>query len=511
MASTMHRVAPPPPRQRPGKRALRPPRRRAKSLGGALSVTLLSAILPGFGFLWSGRKSLGFLVLPPALTVIGLAAYYGVKQPRAVLDVAFDPTRLQVAAIVLGAGLVLWALIVLTTYFMVRPLPGRAVHTVIGTAFVGLLCLAVAAPVVTGARYAMVQADLVETVFEDNTSATAPKNVTVEDPWAGRDRVNVLLLGGDGGVHREGVRTDTMILLSIETHTGRTTMFSLPRNMMNAQFPPDSPLHDLYPNGFSGYGDPGSWMLNAIYRMVPMLHPGLLGKSDNEGADALKLAVQGSLGLPVDYYVLVNLRGFRQIVDAMGGVTVNINQPIPVGGNTDLGIPPERYLQPGPNQRLDGFDALWYSRGRYGSDDYQRMERQRCMIDAIIDEAKPLNLLRRYQALAEAGKKIVRTDIPRKLLPAFVDLGMRIKDASVTSVVFRSSEAFFPGDPDFDWMRQKVRQALEPPKDRPRDRGAARPSASAKPTPTPGVPSEEPDPGAAVEAKDTCGYHPTTP
>ena len=288
-------------------------------------------------------------------------------------------------------------------------------------------------------------------------------------------------------------------------------MFSLPRNMMNAQFPPDSPLHDLYPNGFSGYGDPGSWMLNAIYRMVPMLHPGLLGKSDNEGADALKLAVQGSLGLPVDYYVLVNLRGFRQIVDAMGGVTVNINQPIPVGGNTDLGIPPERYLQPGPNQRLDGFDALWYSRGRYGSDDYQRMERQRCMIDAIIDEAKPLNLLRRYQALAEAGKKIVRTDIPRKLLPAFVDLGMRIKDASVTSVVFRSSEAFFPGDPDFDWMRQKVRQALEPPKDRPRDRGAARASASAKPTPTPGVPSEEPEPGAAVEAKDTCGYHPTTP
>jgi LCP family protein required for cell wall assembly len=252
-------------------------------------------------------------------------------------------------------------------------------------------------------------------------------------------------------------------------------------------------------------------MLNAVYRMVPLLHPGVLGKSDNEGADALKLAVQGSLGLPVDYYVLVNLRGFRQIVDAMGGVTVNINQPIPVGGNTDLGIPPERYLEPGPDQRLDGFDALWYSRGRYGSDDYQRMERQRCMIDAIIEEAKPLNLLRRYQALAAAGKKIVRTDIPRKLLPAFVDLGMRIKDASVRSVVFRSSAAFFPGDPDFDWMRQKVRAALKPPKDRPRDRGAARPSASADPSPTPGAPTEEPEPGAAVEAKDSCGYHPVTP
>jgi LCP family protein required for cell wall assembly len=350
----------------------------------------------------------------------------------------------------------------------------------------------------------------VQTVFEDNTSATAPKNVTVKDPWAGRDRVNVLLLGGDGGVHREGVRTDTMILLSMDTRTGRTIMFSLPRNMMNAQFPADSPLHDLYPSGFGGYGDPGGWMLNAVYRQVPMLHPGILGRSDNEGADALKLAVQGSLGVPVDYYVLVNLQGFRQIVDAMGGVTVNINEPIPVGGNTDLGILPERYLEPGPDQRLDGFDALWYSRGRYGSDDYQRMERQRCMIDAIIDEARPLNLLRRYQDLAATGKRIVRTDIPSKLLPAFVDLALDIKDASVRSVVFRSSEEFFPGDPDFAWMQQVVRKALRPPADRPREPGQGRPSAT--PTPTPGVePSEEPEPGTAVEAKDTCGYHPEAP
>jgi polyisoprenyl-teichoic acid--peptidoglycan teichoic acid transferase len=509
VASTIHRVAPPPQHERPGKRALRPPRRRARTLGGALLVTLVSALLPGVGFVWSGRKNLGYLVLPPALTVLGLATWYAVRDPRAVLDLAFDPTRLQVAAVALGAGLVVWALIVLTTYFMVRPLPSRALHTVVGTAFVGLLCAAVAAPVVTGARYAMVQADLVETVFEDNTSATAPKNVTRKDPWAGRDRVNVLLLGGDGGVHRVGVRTDTMILLSMDTRTGRTIMFSLPRNMMNAQFPADSPLHDLYPSGFAGYGDPGAWMLNAVYRQVPMLHPGALGRSDNEGADALKLAVQGSLGVPVDYYVLVNLQGFRQIVDAMGGVTVN-NEPVPVGGNTDLGILPDRYLQPGPDQRLDGFDALWYSRGRYGSDDYQRMERQRCMIDAIIDEARPLNLLRRYQALAEAGKRIMRTDIPSRLLPAFVDLAMEVKNASVTSVVFRSSDAFFPGDPDFDWMRQKVRAALKPPPDRPRDRGEARPSATPTPTPTPGVPTEEADPGTAVEAKDTCGYHPPT-
>ena len=107
----------------------------------------------------------------------------------------------------------------------------------------------------------------------------------------------------------------------------------------------------------------------------------------------MKQAVAGTLGVPVDYYVLVNLEGFKEIVDAMGGVTVNVNEPIAIDGDTDAGIPPVDYLEPGPDQRLDGFQALWFARGRWGSDDYQRMLRQRCMVDAIIAEANPLNLL----------------------------------------------------------------------------------------------------------------------
>jgi LCP family protein required for cell wall assembly len=246
-------------------------------------------------------------------------------------------------------------------------------------------------------------------------------------------------------------------------------------------------------------------MLNAIYREVPMLHPHVLGTSDNEGADALKQAVEGTLGQPVDYYMLVNLMGFRQIVDAMGGVTVNINQPIPIGGNTDLGVLPDDYLQPGPNQRLDGFKALWYTRGRYGSTDYQRMDRQRCMIGAIIDEAKPLNLLRRYQQLAKAGKEIVRTDIPSVLLPAFVDLATKVKDAQVRSVVFKTSDKFFSGDPDFPWMRSVARKALHGPK---HHHHAAAPSAGT----SPGAPSQSPsvDPGTPENPKDTCAYDPVT-
>ena len=130
-----------------------------------------------------------------------------------------------------------------------------------------------AAPVAIGARYAMVQADLVSTIFEHNQSATAPRDVSEEDPWGGRPHVNVLLLGGDGAPGRYGVRTDSVILLSMDTRTGRTVMFSLPRNMMNAQFPAGSPLHDIYPDGFAGEGDLGLWMLNAMYDQVPALTP----------------------------------------------------------------------------------------------------------------------------------------------------------------------------------------------------------------------------------------------
>jgi LCP family protein required for cell wall assembly len=424
----------------------------------------------------------------------------------AVIDLVVDPGRLRAAAVAIGVVLLLWLAVVVSCYVLVRPPDLRRWQEVLGGAVVAAACVALALPVATASRYATVQADLVTHVFEHNETATIPHDVTVKDPWGGRDRVSVLLLGGDGDVGRDGIRTDSVILLSIDIASGDSVMFSLPRNMMNAQFPADSPLHQIYPEGFRGDGDPAFWMLNAIYGQVPALHPGILGKSDNEGADAVKQAVEGSLGVPVDYYVLVNLSGFREIVDAMGGVTVNINEPIAIQGDTDRGIPPVGYLQPGPNQRLTGYEALWFTRGRWGSDDYERMLRQRCMIKALVDEAKPFNLLRRYQDLAEAGQDIVRTDVPSHLLSAFVDLVLRMKGADIESLPFVSSEEFFPGDPDFAWMQQVVQKALAPP-DTANKPGAGGPPAS----PGPGEPTETPgsdDPGTAVSVEDSCGYNP---
>lgn len=469
-------------RRRPGRRKAGP--HRCDSVLHALGWTLLSAVVPGAGFLHGRRQRLGASALLVGVLALAWGAVVAPHNLRAALDLAFDPSRLTRAAILTAVGLVLWVAVVIGTFVVLRPRPAAHRWQVLGgSAFVGAVCLVVVAPMGLVVRDAFAQAHAVNAVFTHNQTATRP-TVKTEDPWHGRARVNVLLMGGDSGPDREGTRTDTMMLASLNTATGRTVTFGLPRNLMDVPFPDDSPLHAAYPNGFTGPGDPGSWMLNAVYREVPILHPHILGASADEGADAIKEAVEGATGLTVDYYVLVDFTGFRRLVDAMGGITVNVNIPVAINGQTDAGIPPTGYIEPGANQHLDGFHALWYARGRYGADDYQRMSRQRCVINAIIDEANPVNLLRRYQALAAAGSQVVSTDIPRELLPAFVQLALKAKDHRAKSVLFRSSADFNPGDPDFAYMHRVVQQALAPPKHR---HHAASP---------------------AQDDQDACAYHP---
>ena len=78
------------------------------------------------------------------------------------------------------------------------------------------------------------------------------------------------------------------------------------------------------------------------------------------------------------------------------------------------------------------------------------MDRQRCVINAIIKQANPANMLARYEDIAKAGKDIVKTDMPREVLPLMVDLCLRVKDGNVRSVVFKHGvDGFFSPDPDF--------------------------------------------------------------
>jgi LCP family protein required for cell wall assembly len=481
-----------------GRRELPPPR-----FSKVLGLTVLGSLLPGAAFLAAGYRKIGWTLLTGLLALVGVGAWLATGGKHIAVRLAVSPTGLLLliaAAVVIA---VVWALVVIAGYRVLAPDSTTRGQHLIGSLLVTLLALGVAAPAFEAAHLASVQRNLITGLFGDDVeSATVPDGAGV-NPWGDKERVNVLLLGGDGGDDRTGVRTDTVIVASIDTNTGATTTFSLPRNLEELPFPEDSPLHDVYPDGFDA-GSESESLLNAVYRNGPAAHPDILGPTDNPGADFLKLGVGEALGLTIDYYVLVNLDGFSQLIDALGGITVNVNYYVPIGGEPSKGYLPDDYIAPGPNQHMDGERALAYARGRFGLSDYLRMERQRCMINAIVTAADPMTLLSRYQQIAATTQDIVSTDIPQSVVGDFADLALKVKDAGLQSVVFDDS-VITPAYPDYDEIRGLVQDALASPATTPAP--PAPTSATDAPTGTES-PSAGSSPSPAVSATDACAYDP---
>src|SRR5262245_1902905 len=491
---------------------------RARSLPQSLGLTVVSALCPGSGFLMAGRVRLGAFVMTMTAALLGLGAYIGIARRDDVLALAVNPRQLLVANAVLVFLGVCWIAIIIASHRMLRPEPAGAGGRALGAALVGLLCFAIAVPMAIGTQNVMAQRDLVSSVFaseNDSHSATRP-SIDEQNPWEHKSRLNLLLLGADDGAGREGTRTDTVMVASIDTRTGDTKLISLSRNWMRMPFPVDSPLYKKYPNGFVDDSLPDNqeqpeFYLDAMYRNIPATYPKILGESDNLGADVLKLSVGEALGLKIHYYMQVNLEGFRSIIDALGGVTVNVNYRVPIGGDyrgpgSADDILPHDYIEPGPNQKMMGGRALWFARGRYGLSDPSRQERQRCTIQAIVHSADPKTLVTKYQAIASAGKELLRTDIPQELLPSFVQLGLEVKNAKVSNVDLDKKKNFPNGrHPDYDAIREIVANATSTdPK-----KAAATPRPSSSPTAQPSKqPSPSASPGGQEDLKDACAYHP---
>jgi hypothetical protein len=169
----------------------------------------------------------------------------------------------------------------------------------------------------------------------------------------------------------------------------------------------------------------------------------------------MKQAVEGITGLKVNYYVLVDLLGFRNLIDAMGGIELTVNERVPIGGGTSR---VSGYIEPG-TQRLDGYHALWYARSRHGDSDYARMARQRCVMNAMVQQMDPATLLAKFQGIAAAAQDVVSTDLPAGELATFIDLGTKGKTQPITSVAF-VPPLVEPAYPDFDLIQDRVIEAL---------------------------------------------------
>ncbi|VAV91697.1 hypothetical protein MNBD_ACTINO01-2253, partial [hydrothermal vent metagenome] len=322
-----------------------------------------------------------------------------------------------------------------------------------------VLAVILVTPHIVFGYYDVVQYDLIQTVFGSNTTVAAASDTTTTTnaappstdatgatvttepspststtvvatgsaPWNGTDRLNILLIGGDFGEGRTGIRTDTMITVSIDPSTGETAMFSVPRNWTQAPLPDGMGVWDCdcYPELINEL-----WVAGERY---PDAFPGPGTPSEN----AVKGVISEFLGIPIDYYAMVNLDGFVDIVDALGGVEIYVpSAVIDEKYPNEDGTSYERIdIQPGW-QKFDGHLALAYSRSRNQDSDYFRMSRQRCVIEAMMEQADPISLLANFGSLADVIKETMITDIPIDTLPALVELLPKVDLANVVSVRF---------------------------------------------------------------------------
>jgi LCP family protein required for cell wall assembly len=213
------------------------------------------------------------------------------------------------------------------------------------------------------------------------------------------------------------------MVATIDTVTGSTALFGLPRNMAGLSFSDGTP----FPGHSKG-------ILNEVYS-YGRAHPELFGGPD-PGITAVSNIVSATLGIPIDYHVLVEMQGFVEIVDVFGGVNVNprksFSAPLYEGDPSDYEM---ITFNPG-EQRLNGPQALAYARSRTASNDYVRMERQRCLMTGLLEEAGPYNLTTKLVSLLDVIERRVSTNIPSSQLPYLINFAPSIDTTQITFVGF---------------------------------------------------------------------------
>ena len=424
----------------------------------SLSLLVMTLLAPGSAQLVAGSKRIGRIAMGTwlALVAVGLVvAVAGLINRGWLLTLGTNPTLLLVVRLLLPVLAVAWVLLLSDAWRLGDPLrlrrPHRAATVVLNTA----LCLVTAGALLFSAHLVAVHRDFILTVFNGSASS---------DPHDGR--YNVLLLGGDSGKDRWGLRPDSINVASIDEQTGRTVLFSLPRNMEKVPFAEGSVMDEQFPDGF----DCDGCYLNGVYTWA-VDHAELWPRDvPDVGVQATREAVEGITGLGINYYAMVNMAGFTDLVDAVGGVEIDVETRITMGA---IGKEVEGYIEPGL-QRLDGFQALWYARSRVDADDYARMARQKCMMTAMLHQLSPSNVVLKVQDIASAGKRLLSTDIPASELDTFIELALKARSRPVSSVSFVPPKVL-TYDPDFELVREMVDEALA------KAEGTLEPSASQSP------------------------------
>jgi LCP family protein required for cell wall assembly len=293
---------------------------------------------------------------------------------------------------------------------------------------------------------------------DPNTVAVTaiPTAVTAVDRQ-GYDLVNILLLGADDEVTGDNIaRTDTMIILSINRTTGTVAMLSLPR--------------DLF------VWIPG-WTMQRLN--LGYTHGEQVGWTDG-GFGLMRQTIFYNLGINVHYYAIINLSGFTQIVDAVGGVDVAVDCAIQdyaiVGATVPVaageGDVDALYTLPVGFYHFSGGEALWYARSRGNSSDFDRGRRQQQILRAIWRQTRSTGQLAGLPDLWSQATQIVRTNLTFEDMLTLVPIAVNLNTSNIEHFTFARLSHTTPWTtpdgsnvqlPNYDAVRELLTDFYTPP------------------------------------------------
>jgi LCP family protein required for cell wall assembly len=425
------------------------------------AAAFLSLVFPGLGHVYLGayRRGLGFAA--PPLLAAALVAGFAVRMTAFDLAGLAVQSWFQIGIFVANlVALVYRAAAIVDSWSIARMLGGRAVVSVsstvrsAGIASIASLCavlLVMSGVHIAVARYDVLLSGTSSCIFDQETNCAATGSpgpsdagdteAPVDTPastigpaasgavgpqWDGKERLNILLIGADE--QRGGHRTDTMIVVSIDPATGQIVMFQLPRDTVDVPVPP-GPARNVYGSTYSG-------KINGFFTTAQARSDAFPGTKATRGYTGLKSILGYLYGLDIQYYVEVNFDGFRQVVDALGGVTINVQVPVLDDNYPGPGGNHIRLYVPAGVQHMTGEQALEYSRSRKSTSDFDRGARQQRVIVSLRRQLDIGQALANIDPLAAAIGQSIRTDIPRELVPQLLGLAEKVDTRSIRSVTF---------------------------------------------------------------------------
>lgn len=418
-------------------------------------------LIPGLGPLLAGNRRFGRAALRIWLwTIVTLLVVL-------VMALVLRGPLLFVLTTAVGLGILKWLLLAYGLWMLVTMFETvRQTRLVKVDAFARGMVLLVAvllgALPVFGGVYAWAQVGQVQSTVK---SLFGGKKAGLTLPSDGR--INIMVLGADRGEDREGSRPDSISVMSFDMWSGQLVTIGLPRVLHGFGFV-DGPMRDMYGDDYSACNVDVCY-LNSVYTEVEVYDYDMYQDAEDHGSErgieATRDAVEWITGLDIHYYVLVDMAGFAELIDAMGGVEVDVKERVGLGINDDgtdpNWQPPSAYIEPG-KRKLNGELALWYARSRYETTDYDRMQRQRQLQDAVIAQL-PGKMASRSSEIMQAVDEVVQTDIPQGAAGLIADLALKSRGRDNNARVTLAPPLVDPEADyiDYDEARSAIKDALK--------------------------------------------------